>query len=232
MARSHPPTLATLVRAVLRQPDIVPRGATVLLAVSGGPDSMALLHVLATLRRTIAFGLFAHGVDHGLRPESVQELDVAEGFARSLDVPFERTELSVAPGGNIQARARTARWHALEAAASRAGAHRIATAHHADDRAETILMRMIRGTSSRGLGVLPPRDGIRVRPAIRARRSDIDAHIVRHRIPHSIDPSNRDPRFLRTRIRYEILPALEGLNPHAVEHLCALADELCNGPDR
>ncbi len=197
-----------------------------LVAVSGGPDSMALLHVLGLLRREVAFGLFAHGVDHGLRSEAAAELDRAEGFARSLEVPFERTRVQVAPGGNLQARARDARWEALRTAAIRAGASRIATGHHADDRAETMLMRILRGTSAAHLGVLPALDGDRIRPMLRARRADIEAHIRRHRIPHSLDPSNRDPRFLRTRVRLELLPVLERLNPRVVEHMYVLADEL------
>jgi tRNA(Ile)-lysidine synthase len=73
---------------------------------------------------------------------------------------------------------------------------------------------------------LPPRDGDRIRPFIRARRTDVDAHVTRHRIPHAIDPSNRDPRFLRTHVRQEVLPALERLSPRIVEHFCRLADEL------
>lgn len=225
MPRSHPPTLITLVRAALREHPLVPRGAKVLVAVSGGPDSMALLHVLALLRRRLAFGLFAHGVDHGLRPEAAAELELADAFARSLDVPFTRSRLALASGGNLQARARDARWAALRTAASRAGADRIATGHHAEDRAETVVMRILRGTRLRGLGALPPLDGDRIRPLYRARRSDIDAHVRRHGIPHALDPSNRDPRFLRTRVRQEILPALERLSPRIIEHLCALADE-------
>jgi tRNA(Ile)-lysidine synthase len=224
--RTHPPTLITLVRAALRDDGIVPRGATVLVAVSGGPDSMAMLHVLALLRSRYAFGLFAHGVDHGLRPEAAAELDLAEAFARLLDVPFGRTRVRVAPGGNLQARARVVRWQALNRAARDAGADRIATGHHADDRAETMLMRLLRGTRARGLGVLPPRDGNRIRPLYRARRADVDAHIARHHLSYAVDPSNRDPRFLRTRVRHELLPALERLSPRVVEHLCRLADEL------
>jgi tRNA(Ile)-lysidine synthase len=223
--RSHPPTLITLVRAALREHPLVPRGSRVLVAVSGGPDSMALLHVLALLRGSLAFGLFAHGVDHGLRAESAAELELAETFARSLDVPFSRSRVSLAPGSNLQARARDARWEALRVAASRAGADRIATGHHAEDRAETVVMRILRGTRLPGLGVLPPLDGDRIRPLYRARRTDIDAHVRRHRIPHAIDPSNRNPRFLRARVRQEIMPALERLSPRIIEHLCALADE-------
>jgi|CZKU01.1.fsa_nt_gi tRNA(Ile)-lysidine synthase len=210
----------------MREHALVERGATVLVAVSGGADSMALLHVLSLLRRERAFGLFAHGVDHTLRSEATTELDLAEEFARSLDVPFSRTRVAVARGGNLQARARALRWEALHDAAGRCGAGRIATGHHADDRAETMLMRIIRGTRAGGLAVLPPRDGDRIRPLLKARRADVDAHVRRHRIPHCHDPSNDDPRFLRVRVRLEILPALERLNPRVVEHMYALADEL------
>jgi tRNA(Ile)-lysidine synthase len=187
---------------------------------------MALLHVLALLRAKLAFGLFAHGVDHGLRESASSELDLAEHFASALDVPFGRTRVSIAAGGNLQARARTSRWGALRAAASHVGAQRIATGHHADDRAETVLIRILRGTGPRGMAVLPPHDGDRIRPFIRARRTDVDAHVARHRIPHAIDPSNRDPRFLRTRVREEAMPALERLSPRIVEHFCRLADDL------
>ncbi|HEY1696584.1 MAG TPA: tRNA lysidine(34) synthetase TilS [Polyangiaceae bacterium] len=226
MARTHPPTLITLARAALRDhPSMVPRGARVLVAVSGGPDSMALLHVLALLRARSAFGLFAHGVDHGLRPGAAAELDGAADLADRLDVPFARTAVGVGAGGNLQARARAARWEALRAAASNVGAARIATGHHADDRAETVLLRILRGTRPAGLGVLPPHDGDRIRPFYRARRSDIGAHVARHRLPHANDPSNLDPRFLRTRVRQEIVPALERLSPRIIEHLCALADD-------
>lgn len=224
MPRSHPPTLITIVRAALRT-GLVPRGTSVLVAVSGGPDSMALLHVMSLLRARQGFGLFAHGVDHGLRAEAAGELDLAQDFSRDLDVPFSRSPVHVKAGGNLQARARDARWTALRAAASRVGADRIATGHHADDRAETLLIRLLRGTGARGLAVLPPAQGDRIRPLLRARRGDIDAHIARHRVPHAIDPSNRDPRFLRARVRMHLLPELERLSPRIVEHLCALADD-------
>jgi tRNA(Ile)-lysidine synthase len=227
MARSHPPTLITLVRTALREHGLAPRGATVLVAVSGGSDSMALLHVLSGLRRRGGFGLFAHGVDHGLRAEAGAELNVAEGFARLLDVPFARTRVTVAPGGNLQARAREARWEALRAAGAHVGADRIATGHHADDRAETMLMRILRGTGAHGLAVMPIHDGDRIRPMIDARRRDVAAHVARHCIPHCLDPSNGDPRFLRVRVRHEVIPALERMSPRVVEHICALANELC-----
>src|SRR3954469_19845594 len=107
--RSHPPTLIKLAERTLREECAVPRGARILCAVSGGPDSMALLDVLAGLAPKLGYELVAHGVDHGLRPEAVTELDLAARHAAARGVPFERSRVSVGVGGNLQARARTAR---------------------------------------------------------------------------------------------------------------------------
>jgi tRNA(Ile)-lysidine synthase len=95
-----------------------------------------------------------------------------------------------------------------------------------------MILRLLRGTGVRGLGVLPVRDGDRIRPMLRARRTDVEAHLARHGIPYRVDPSNRDPRFLRARVRSEVMPALERLSPRVVEHMCALADELCARSER
>lgn len=200
------------------------RGDVVLVACSGGPDSTALLHALASLRDELGVSLVAHGVDHGLRPEAADELALVERLATSLAVPFESTRVDVRPGGNLQARAREARREALAAAAQRLGAARIATGHTADDRAETLLMRVVRGTGVAGLGVLPPSAGALIRPLHRARRSDVLLHLERHRVAWASDPSNRNPRFLRVRVRSELLPLLESLSPKVVTALCALAD--------
>jgi tRNA(Ile)-lysidine synthase len=187
---------------------------------------MALLHVLGRLGPKSGFGVVAHGVDHGLRAEAAGELDLAQSLASRLEVPFERTSLRVAPGGNLQARAREARYEALRAAATSAGCTAIATAHHRADRAETVLLRLLRGAGPRGLAVLPPRSGDLVRPFVRATRTAIDAHLARHDVPFAVDPSNRDPRFLRVRVRGELLPLLRDLSPGIEAHLCALADQL------
>jgi tRNA(Ile)-lysidine synthase len=224
--RTHPPALLTLTRRTIVDEALFVPGSTVLAAVSGGPDSMALLHVLARLRPKLGYDLVAHGVDHGLREEAARELDQAEALARTLEVPFTRTHANVPKGGNLQARARSKRLEALHSAAAHTGASAIATAHHADDRAETVLLRLLRGASPSGLAVLPPRHEDLVRPFLRARRSDIQAHITRHELPFSTDPSNLDPRFLRVRVRQELLPLLEALSPGIVAHLNGLADDL------
>jgi tRNA(Ile)-lysidine synthase len=233
MRHSHPPALFKIVERTLADEHLFEAGDFVLIAVSGGPDSMALLHVLAKLAPRIGLRLAAHGVDHGLRPAAVQELALAEGYASEIGVPFASTRVDVRPGPNLMARAREARYAALGTAllewterdGSEGGHGRfIATAHHADDRAETVLIRLLRGTGPAGLAVLAPRASHLVRPFVRARRTDIVAHLERHRIPHAHDPTNDDPRFLRTRVRRELLPLLAELSPRIVEHLCDLAD--------
>jgi tRNA(Ile)-lysidine synthase len=224
--RSHPPSLRTLIDRTLRDHRLVAPGDTVLVAVSGGPDSTALLHGLALLRERRRLTLVACGVDHGLRAEAARELAGVEALANRLGVPFVRRDLQVAPGGNLQARARTARHAALAEAALACGAAHIATGHHAEDRAETVLLRLLRGSGPRGLACLPPRSGQLIRPMIFAPRSAIDAHLARHGLPTALDPSNDDPRFLRTRVRKELLPLLRALSPGIVNHLTGLSDDL------
>jgi tRNA(Ile)-lysidine synthase len=141
-------------------------------------------------------------------------------------VAMTRSQVKVTEGGNLQARARDARLAALRSAAQRVGAVVIATGHHADDRAETVLLRLLRGAGPRGLAVLPARAGDLVRPLILARKKDVLAHLERHELPHAEDPSNHCRRFLRVRVRRELLPLLEELSPGIALHLSALADQL------
>lgn len=233
--RSHPPSLLRLAERLIRDERLIERGDVVLCACSGGPDSTALLHVLGRLREKLGFQVVAHGVDHGLRPEAAAELELAARLAESLHVPFGVTRVHVEKGGNLQARAREARRDALRRAAAAAGAGRIATGHTADDRAETFLLRLLRGAGPHGLAVMPPSapldadDGpgtMLVRPLLLARRGDVEAHLARHGVACARDPSNEDARFLRVRVRKELLPLLQSMAPGITEHLCALAGML------
>jgi len=189
-----------------------------------------MLHVVASLRDATGLVLHAHGVDHGLRPEAAAELELAAALARAVDVPFSTTRLDVAPGANLQARARSARYAALREHARSAGASLIATAHTADDRAETVVMRVLRGSGPRGLAVLPPRSDDLLRPLVRARRHDVELHLARHGVACARDPSNEDARFLRVRVRREVMPLLESLAPRVAESLTGLADALAAWP--
>jgi tRNA(Ile)-lysidine synthase len=226
MRPSHGPSLRTIVRRALEADLRSARHQRLACAVSGGRDSMAMLDVLAGLRADQGFELIAIGVDHGLRAESAAELALAAQHASKQGVPFHVERVTVEAGGNLQARARSARYEALERRADLEGCPLLATAHTADDRAETVLARILRGAGARGLAVLPPLDGRRVRPLIRARRSDVLAHLAHHEVPSADDPSNRDLRFVRTRLRHEVLPLLATIDPRIVEHLNYLADDV------
>lgn len=231
MRGSHAPSLRSIARRTLREEIMLPRGARLVCACSGGPDSNALLHVLAGLREELGLeALWAEGVDHGLRGEAAVELELAAALARDLGVPFGVTRVTVGAGANLQARAREARYAALGERMRQLGAGFLATAHTADDRAETVLLRLLRGAGARGLAVLPARDGDRIRPLIRARREAVLLHLDRQRVPFARDPSNLDTRFARVRVRTQIMPALAAESPHVAETLCRLADELASIP--
>lgn len=230
-ARGRPPSLLTHLERALA---VCGGGAApvrrLLVATSGGPDSQALLHGLARVAPRHGVSVVAHGVDHGLRDEAGAELDLAQALAEQMGVPFARTRVELAPGGNLQARARAARLGALAAAAEATGADAIALGHTMDDRAETVLLRLLRGAGARGMGAMAAEcrvgDARLVRPLLSARRSDVHAHLTRHGIPFAADPSNVDPRYARVRVRREVLPLLETLDPRVVEHLARLAQEL------
>lgn len=168
-------------------------------AVSGGPDSLALL-------------LLAHGalpgrvaaatVDHGLRPEAAAEAEFVAAICAGLDVPHRTLAVRVANAGEgLQAAARAARYAALEDWRTGEGIAWIATAHHADDQAETLLMRANRGAGVGGLAGIRPRNGAIVRPLLGWRRAELAEIVHAAGLTPIDDPSNRDARFDRARIR-------------------------------
>ncbi|MFO0682459.1 MAG: tRNA lysidine(34) synthetase TilS [Sandaracinus sp.] len=218
--------LVARVRRTIRERALLERGQTVLVAVSGGPDSTALLSVMARVAPELGLRVLAAGIDHGLRAEAAAELDLAAARAAEVGVPFERRRIALEPGDGIQARARHGRYAALAEIAARQGAARVAVGHTQDDQAETVLSRVLRGGGLRGVAAIAPgrTDGI-VRPLIDATRAEVRAYLDEHGIPFASDPSNADDRFERVRIRDRLLPALVAEDAHAVAHLAFLADE-------
>lgn len=210
-------------RRTVRERALLSPGERVLVAVSGGPDSAALLSVLARLD----LALHAASVDHGLRPDAARDVEVARALAEMVGVPFHALRVEVAgEGASLQAAAREARYRALSETAAALGATAIAVGHTLDDQAETVLSRLLRGASILGLAGIEPRraDGV-VRPLIDCRRAEARAHVERFGLPHVADPSNADARFERVRLRAAILPALAEEDPAVAVHLARLADE-------
>lgn len=162
-------------------------------------------------------------IDHGFRSESASEVELVRGLCAALGVPFFTQKLALTDGPDLEARARHARYAALEALRVEHGFRLVATAHSADDQAETVLMRLGRGASLRGLAAIRERNANVLRPLLFARRADLRAYVKEQRLPFVDDPMNEDPRFLRVRVRRELLPTFEALFPAGVEAAARLA---------
>jgi tRNA(Ile)-lysidine synthase len=202
----------------------IPDDALLVLAVSGGPDSMALLHGAAGLVASGARGwnLTVAHLDHGLRPESVDDATFVIDAAAALALPCEvrRTDVAAlarAEGRSIEDAGREARYRFLEEVAPREAL--IATAHTLDDAAETVLINLLRGSGLAGAAGIPARRERIVRPLLGERRVRLRALLDAAGLPYRLDPSNEDPAYLRNRVRSELLPLLDDLRPGAVERI-------------
>lgn len=212
------------VEATIRRHAMLASGDAVLVAVSGGSDSVALLHVL--LRFAPSWGLRLHvlHVDHRLRSASSRDGEFVRRLSARFDVPAEVVAVTVGGTGSREAAARDARYRALQEHADRIGADRIAVAHTADDQAETVLMRLLQGTGVRGLAGIPPTRGRIIRPLLAERRDALRALLVGAGLDWIEDPTNAERRFLRNRVRHEVLPALaRAYNPEIVGALARAA---------
>mgnify|MGYP000105379067 CR=1 FL=1 len=181
-------------------------------AVSGGPDSMAML-LLA--RAAFPGCLEAATVDHGLRAESGSEADLVASTCAALGVPHATLVVTVGRRGNVSANARTARYEALNGWRLAQGLGWLATAHHADDQLETVIMRLNRGSGVGGLAGIRARTGPIIRPLLRWRRSELAAIVAAAGVASIDDPSNRDDRYDRARLR-KLLADADWLDPVAV----------------
>lgn len=206
-------------------------GDMVLAAVSGGPDSMAMLHVLVELADGLGIRLAVAHLDHGLRQESREDAVFVAEAANALGIEcitgrVELAETMRGSGENIQAAAREARYEFLADTAERLGANRIAVGHTVDDQAETYLMRELRGSGAHGLAGIPPVRGSIIRPLIDASRDDVMAYLEEHSISYVTDPTNLKPKYLRNKVRLELMPVLKGYNPNIARTLARSADIL------
>ena len=199
--------LAATVDRALRRHAMLAGGETVVIGVSGGADSVALLTTLLALAPAWRLRLHVIHVDHGLRPESGGDASFVGGLGARLGVPVEVARVQVGPG-SVEAAARAARHAALTAAADRLRAHRIALGHTADDQAETVLMRILEGAGVRGLAGIPAVRGRIIRPLLDLRHQDVVAALEAAGERWLEDETNRDLRFFRNRVRHELLPGL------------------------
>jgi len=200
----------------------IPNAAHLVLAVSGGPDSMALLHGAARAAPDHGWRLTVAHLDHGLRPDSAADATFVTDAAAALRLRVELRKTDVAAlaraeGRSIEDAGREARYRFLDEIASDDGF--ILTAHTLDDAAETVLLNLLRGSGLAGVRGMPARRGRIVRPLLTQRRSDLRALLDEGGIAYRLDPSNADPAYLRNRVRSELLPMLEALRAGAVDRI-------------
>lgn len=204
----------------IKQHRMVQPGDTVICAVSGGADSVALLFALYLLKEKLGISLEAAHFNHHLRgAESDRDEAFVKEFCDRYDIPLHLDGGEVKPGKKgLEAAARDARYAFLRSLSGR-----IATAHTADDNAETVLLHLIRGTGLKGLGGIAPVSGNVIRPMLTVTRADVEDFLEEWCLHHIEDSSNGSDAFLRNRIRHRIMPLLKEENPRIGENLSAMA---------
>lgn len=206
-------------------------GDGVVVAVSGGPDSMAMLDFFARLASPLGLRLVVAHVNHGLRGKaSDEDACFVREVARRLGWPCKIVRRKPADKGNCQDAARKLRYAFLQEVAERHGARLVATAHHADDQAETLLLHLIRGSGLAGLSGMRPSsrlgEAILIRPLLFATRREIEAYVRERGIGVRIDASNAAVTYARNRLRHGVMLLLRKENPRIVEALAATAERL------
>ncbi|MFQ5989856.1 MAG: tRNA lysidine(34) synthetase TilS [Candidatus Methylomirabilales bacterium] len=215
------------VRKAIATHGLIQPGEGVVVAVSGGADSVVLLHCLLRLRAEFSLTLHVAHYDHRLRESSRRDALFVQDLAASCGLPATTGSWvrEVRRGRSLQAEARRARFHFLHQLASQVGATKIALGHHRDDQAETVLLHLLRGSGLRGLrGMLALKEGRVIRPLLAVGREDIEVYAKTYQLSFVEDPSNRDLRYVRNRIRLELLPLLEReYNPSITKTLARMA---------
>ena len=223
--------LLRTVRTTIERYGMLTGGELVLVAVSGGADSVALLHLLNSLRGTYRVSLRVAHLEHGLRgEESLEDMRFVESLCRGLGLPLTARRADIvghtaASTLSLEAVARQVRYAFLNEVLVETGATKIATGHNANDQAETLLLNLMRGSGIAGLrGIRPAMQGTIIRPLVEAKRNEILAYLEEKGLGYRTDASNLDDSYDRNRVRMTLIPLIEReFNPRIVESLVRTA---------
>ncbi len=215
--------MLTKLLAAIRRYGMLENGDTLTCAVSGGADSVALLFGMYLLREKLGIQLRAAHFNHRLRgAESDRDEAFVRDFCHRYDIPLSVGSAAVTAGEKgLEAAARDARYAFFATLEGK-----IATAHTADDNAETVLLRLVRGTGLKGLGAIAPVRGCIIRPMLDITRQEVLDFLAEYHLPHAEDSSNAADAFLRNRLRHHVMPLLKQENPRLAENLSQMAQQL------
>ncbi len=213
------------VKNFINENEMVSSGDHLLVAVSGGADSVCLLLLLQELRQELGISLSVAHVEHGIRgEESRQDMAFVRDLSEKLSLPCfclscDAPTFSKDRGLSLEEAARMLRYELLEEARKKAAADKIVLAHNKNDVAETLLFQLLRGSSLEGMGGIAPVRGNLLRPLLAVERSEIEAYLQEKGQAYCTDSTNEDTAYSRNKLRHQVLPLLQEINPRAVEHL-------------
>jgi tRNA(Ile)-lysidine synthetase-like protein len=219
-------SLISTINLYIEKHNLLPAGSKVILGLSGGPDSLFLLHFLAEKHRNGTISLVAAHLDHEWRADSAKDTIFCREASKALGVPFvsaKLSDLALEPkyDGSREAQARTLRRHFLCKVQKEHNADLIALAHQAQDQQETFFIRLIRGATLTGLTAMRAKNGPYIRPLLETDKQNILTYLKEHKITYLSDPSNDSEAFLRNRIRQNVIPALRSCDERFEKNLQA-----------
>lgn len=222
--------IAEKVLTTIQKYSMLSQGDSVLIGLSGGPDSVCLLSILNSLKTTLGIHLFAAYIDHGLRPdETPHEIEFCKNMCSANNIPFQTKPIDVFSyskkmGMSKQEAARDLRYQVLDGIALELGINKIALGHNADDQAETVLMRLFRGAGPSGLSGIPAMRGHIIRPLIEVERIEIEEFLDTEKICFMTDSSNLKEDYLRNKIRRLMMPEIKKINMDFIKTVSRTAD--------
>lgn len=208
----------------ITQHHLIKENQTIIIGLSGGPDSVFLLHYLKTRQEELNLHLIAAHLDHQWRTSSAQDEQFCRELCQSMEIPFESTTISklgcrFKETGSKEQDARKARRYFFESIAKKYKADAIALAQHKDDQQETFFIRLLRGATVTGLASIRPKHGIYIRPLLMASKAEILNWLQKNNMAYMIDETNQSPDYLRNRIRHELMPTLVKIDPRADQNI-------------
>ena len=211
--------------------NMIEKSDRIVLGVSGGADSVALLLVLQALQQRYDLKLHVVHVNHGIRVEATEDAAYVRALCESMDVPFYLYEADIptmakAQGMSEEEMGRVYRYECFDEVLQKVGASKIAVAHHMDDQAETVLFHLARGSKLRGAEGMHPVNGNVIRPLLSCRKEELMQWLRKQQVSWMEDCTNGDDTYARNCIRNQVIPSLEKVNAQAVRHLVEFADEV------